>query len=110
MSSDFFSRVELPAEDERQVRSRTRVVLSQRDPWGHPHPRQDLRPDRTGASTYSGCHVVASDGIVKRDTGTGLLRMGTGTPSLSVVGGICGSPIDARRQGVEGSDEHGDGH
>lgn len=65
-------------------------------------PRRSTRPHRTGTSTYSGCHSVASDGIVNRDTGTGLLRMGCGSLSMS-MGGICGSPIfGARRNVVEG--------
>jgi hypothetical protein len=46
---------------------------------------------------------------VERDTGTGLLRMGSGFPWLSMVGGICGWPIVARRHVVEGIEARRDG-
>jgi hypothetical protein len=71
--------------------------------------QRHVRPDRSRPSAYGSCHLVASDGMVETGAGTGLLRMGRGSLSLS-MGGICGSPIfGVRRHDVEGIDGRGDG-
>jgi hypothetical protein len=111
MSSDTFLPGWRSAEDHRHnIGSRARELFLHNVTAGASrNPPRSLRADRTGKSAYSGCHSVASDGIVNRDAGKRAVEDGNRLPVVSLVGGICGSPIGARRHVVEGIDARGDG-